>query len=175
MKKTRFIFLAGMVLVAAASRLIPHPLNFTPIAALAMFGGASFARKRAAFLVPFAALFLGDLVMGFYSITPVIYGSFALIACLGFWLRGRQTVWRIAGAATAGAVLFFLTTNFGWWALSTTYPKTPSGLIECYFAGIPYFRNTLLSDLIYSALLFGGLALAEKRWPILATTTPATA
>ena len=175
MNKTRFIFLAGMILAAAASRLLPHPPNFTPIAALSLFGGASFGDKRAAFLVPLAGLFLGDLVLGFYSITPVVYGSFALIVCLGFWLRRRQTVWRTAGAAVVGAVLFFVATNFGWWALETAYPKTLTGLIECYVAGIPYFRNTLLGDLLYSGLLFGGLALAEKRWPILAETAPATA
>jgi len=87
MNKTRFIVLAGMILAAAGSRLIPHPPNFTPIAALALFGGASFVDNRAAFIVPLAGLFLSDLVLGFYAISPVVYGSFALIVCLGFWVR----------------------------------------------------------------------------------------
>lgn len=175
MNKNRFIVLTGMVLTATAARLIPHPPNFSPIAALALFGGASFASKRAAFLVPLVALFLSDLVLGFYTITPVVYGSFALITCLGFWLRQRQNVARLATAAVASAVLFFVLTNLGVWVFETLYPKTPAGLAECYIAAIPFFRNTLLSDLLYSALLFGGVAFAEKRWPALADTDPAMA
>src|SRR6202167_4371624 len=107
MKKPRFLFLAGMILVAAVSRLIPHPPNFTPVAAFALFGGASFANNRAALLVPLAGLFLSDLALGFYALTPVVYGSFALIVCLGFWLRRRQDISRIACAALICALLFF--------------------------------------------------------------------
>lgn len=175
MNKHRFILLAGMVLVAAAARLIPHPPNFTPVAALALFGGASFAGKRAALLVPLAGLFLSDLVFGFYAITPVVYASFAAIVCLGFWLRRRQNLWRLTLASVAGALLFFALTNFGVWALGDLYPKTWAGLAGCYVAAIPFFRNTLASDLLYSALLFGGLALAEKRWPALAEPAPTPA
>jgi len=175
MNKPRFIVLAGIILAAAASRLIPHPPNFTPVAALALFGGASFARKRTALLVPLAAMFLSDLVLGFSTITPVVYASLALIASLGFWLRRRPTVSRTLTAAVAGAGLFFVVTNFGVWALGTLYPKTAAGLAECFVAAIPFFRNTLVSDLLYTALLFGGFALAEKRWPVLAETAPAAA
>jgi hypothetical protein len=164
MNKPRFLFLAGMILLAAASRLIPHPPNFSPIAALALFGGAQFADKRLAFLVPLAAMFLSDLVLGLHSLIPVIYGSFALIVCLGFWLRRRQNVWAIGGAAVVGALLFFVLTNFGVWAMGQMYPKTPAGLIDCYVAAIPFFQNTLLSNLFYAALLFGGLAIAENRF-----------
>lgn len=172
MNKIRFTVLAGMILAAAASRLIPHPPNFIPLAALALFGGASFASKRAAFFVSLAGLFLSDLVLGFYSITPVIYGSFALITCLGFWLRRRQSIWWIAATTVAGAALFFVLTNFGVWLIGDLYPKVWTGLVDCFVAAIPFFRNTLLSDLLYSALLFGGLALAEKRWPILVEAAP---
>jgi hypothetical protein len=175
MNKTRFTVLAGMVLAAAVSRLIPHPPNFTPIAALALFGGANFASKRAAFLVSLAGLFLSDLVIGFYAITPVVYGGFGLITCLGFWLRRRQTVLRLAIATCGGATLFFALTNFGVWLMGGLYPKTWSGLADCFVAAIPFFRNMLLSDVLYSALLFGGFALAEKRWPVLAETAPVKA
>jgi hypothetical protein len=164
MNKPRFIVLAGIILAAVASRLIPHPPNFSPIAALALFGGASFASKRTALLVPLAAMFLSDLVLGLALITPVVYGSFALIACLGFWLRRRKSFSRVAFAAIASALLFFVLTNFGVWALAGWYPKTWTGLADCYVAAIPFFRNTLASSLLYSALLFGGLALAEKRF-----------
>lgn len=153
-----------MILVAAAARLIPHPPNFSPLAAMALFGGATFAGKRAAFLVPFAGLFLSDLVLGFYAITPVVYASFALIVCLGFWVRRHPSAGRIAGAAVASAILFFVITNFGVWAIDHLYPKTPAGLAACYTAAIPFFRNTLLSNLLYSGVLFGGLWLAENRF-----------
>src|SRR5215472_7531509 len=98
MNRNRFVVLAGMVLMAAFARLVPHPPNFTPVAALALFSGANFGSKRAAFLVPLAGLFLSDLVLGFYTITPVVYGSFALITGLGFWLRRRQNLQRFAVA-----------------------------------------------------------------------------
>ena len=164
MNKPRFLFLAGMILLAAGSRLIPHPPNFSPIAALALFGGAQFADKRLALLVPLAAMFLSDLVLGLHPLIPVIYGSFALIACLGFWLRRWRSVWAVVGAAMIGALLFFVLTNFGVWAMGHMYPKTPAGLLACYAAAIPFFQNTLLSNLFYAALLFGGLAVAEHRF-----------
>jgi hypothetical protein len=172
MKMNRFTVLTAMILTGAAARLIPHPPNFSPIAALALFGGATFASKRAAFLVPLAAMFLSDLVLGFYAITPAVYGSFALITCLGIWMRGKQSVWRLAGASIVAAVLFFAVTNFGIWTLGDWYPKTLAGLAEGYAAAIPFFRNTLWSNLFYSAVLFGGLRLAERRWQWLAEPTP---
>jgi len=164
MNKPRFLVLAGMILAAAASRLIPHPPNFTPIIALALFGGASFADKRLAFVLPLAALFLSDLALGFYAITAVIYGSFAWIVCLGFWLRQRRTATRIVITAIASSLLFFAITNFGVWAIEHLYPRTPAGFAKCYVAAIPFFKNTLLSSLLYSALLFGGFAIAENRF-----------
>ncbi|MEK6768780.1 MAG: DUF6580 family putative transport protein [Gemmatimonadota bacterium] len=99
MYRIRFFVLAGMILAAAASRLIPHPPNFAPIGAMALFGGACFAQKRWAFVMPLAAMFLSDLVLGLHRLMPVVYGSFALIVCLGFWLRRRRTVVPIAGLA----------------------------------------------------------------------------
>jgi uncharacterized membrane protein (DUF4010 family) len=175
MNKNRFIVLTGMILTATAARLVPHLPDFSPIAALALFGGASFASKRTALLVPLLGLFLSDLVIGFYSVTPVVYASFALITCLGFWVRKRQSPKRLATAAVASAVLFFVVTNFGVWALETFYPKNLTGLIDCYVAAIPFFRNTLASDLLFSAMLFGGLSFAEKRWPALGESAPAAA
>ena len=166
MNKPRFAVLIGMILVATLMRLIPHPPNFTPLTAMALFGGACFADKRLAFLVPLMALFLSDLVLPADALMPVVYGSFALIVCLGFWLRRQRNATRVIGASIAGAVIFFILTNFGAWAVDTLhlYPKTMSGLIDCYVMAIPFFGNTLISSLLYSALLFGGLALAESRF-----------
>jgi hypothetical protein len=176
MYKIRFVVLTGMILAAAASRLIPHPPNFSPIGALALFGGACFPSKRTAFLVPLAAMLVsdlaigllrGDLSLGFHGLIPVVYGSFALIVCLGFWLRRRRNAMPIAGAALASSIIFFVLTNFGVWAFGSWYPKTWEGLVGCYVAAIPFFHNTLLGDAFYVSVLFGGLALAEKRWPVL--------
>lgn len=173
MNKPRLTILTGMVLAAAMSRLIPHPPNFAPIAALALFGGANFANKRSAFLVPLAALFLSDVFLGFSVLTPVVYGSFGLIVWLGLWLRRRRAIGPIAAAAFMGAMLFFLLTNLGVWAMTPLYPRTLKGLAECYVAALPFFWNTLAGDLVYSGLLFGGLMVAEKRWPTLAEASPA--
>lgn len=142
---------------------------------MALFGGACFAHRRAAFVVLLAAMFLSDLAIGLLSgnlslglhrLIPVVYGSFALIVCLGFWLRTRRTVVPIAGATLTGSVLFFALTNFGVWA-GSLYPNTWEGLVACYVAAIPFFHNTLLGDAVYSIALFGGLALAEKGLPAL--------
>jgi hypothetical protein len=171
--KLRFTVLAGMILAAAAFRILPHPPNFSPIAAIALFGGAQFASKRAAFLVPLAAMFLADLVLGLHSFIPVIYGCFALIVCLGFWLRRKQSPGRIVVAALVGSLLFFAITNFGVWAGTGMYPKTIAGLTECFVAALPFFQNTLTGDLFFNTVLFGGLALAEWRLPQLRESYPA--
>src|SRR5437899_383883 len=121
MERTRFLVLGGMILAAAASRLIPHPPNFSPITAMALLGGACFVEKRWAFVVPLAAMLVSDVLLGFHRLMPGVYGSFALIVCLGFWLRSRRAALPIACAALAGSLLFFIVTNFGVWALGSMY------------------------------------------------------
>ncbi len=167
MMKPRFFVFLGIIFLAAASRLIPHPPNFAPIAAMALFGGAYFSDKRLAFFVPLAAMFLSDLVLGLHGLMPVVYGSFAMIVGIGLWLRTRRTALPIAGAALTSSILFFVLTNFGVWAFSSIYPKTMAGLLACYAAAIPFFQNTLLGDAVYSTILFGGFALAERGFPAL--------
>ncbi len=176
MYRIRFIVLASMILAAAASRLIPHPPNFAPIGAMALFSGACFVSRRMAFLVPLAAMLLSDLAigllsgdfsLGFHRLILVVYGSFALIVCLGFWLRRHRKAAQITGAALASSVLFFVLTNFGVWAFGSWYPKSWDGFVACYVAAIPFFHNTLMGDAVYSSVLFVGLALAENGFPAL--------
>ena len=167
MLKPRHEVLIAMILAAALSRLLPHPPNFAPIGALALFGGAQFADRRAAFLVPLAAMLLSDLCLGFYTHMEWVYGSFALITCMGLWLRSHRTPWRIGGASLLGSTLFFLITNFGVWFHATAYAKSIAGLAACYVAAIPFFANTLLGDGFYSLMLFGGFALLEQRFVVL--------
>jgi len=167
MSKPRFAVLVLIILAAAASRLIPHPPNIASITAVALFGGAYLNDKRLALIIPLAALLFSDLILGFYSHMEIVYGSFLLVACLGFWLQRRRSALRIAGAALASSVLFFVITNFGVWAFESLYPKTAAGLLACYVAAIPFFQNTLVGDALYTAVLFGGFALVEKLFPIL--------
>jgi len=112
-------------------------------------------------------LFLSDLVLGFYHHMEVVYAAFMLIVCMGLWLQKNRSPVAIAGAALASSVLFFLLTNFGVWTFDSLYPRTLNGLIACYLAAIPFFRNTLQGDLLYTFILFGGFALLERRFSIL--------
>jgi hypothetical protein len=156
-----------MILTAAASMFIPHPPNFSPLGAIALFGGARFADRRAAFLVPLAAMFLSDLVTGLHLLVPLLYGSYAIAVCLGRLVRKKENAASIVEAALGASIVFFLVTNFGVWAMLDTYQKTGNGLWACYVAGLPYFQNTVLGNLFFSALLFGGFALVERRYPVL--------
>ncbi len=167
MSKPRFAVLAFMILAAAATRLIPHPPNATSITAMALFGGAYLSDKRLAFLAPMTALFLSDLVLGFYSRMWVVYGSFAVIVCIGRLLRARRRLLAIAGATLASSIIFFVITNLGVWIFGSLYPKTIEGLLACYVAAIPFFQNTLLGDASYTTALFGAFALVERRWSAL--------
>jgi hypothetical protein len=162
--KIRFLVVTILILAAALSRLIPHPYNFAPITAIALFGGANFSKKAWAFLIPLGALFISDLIIGFYPEMAVVYGTALVIVCMGFWVRKHRSVGSIAGATVAGSIFFFLTTNFAVWALQDIYPRTLQGLATCFTMALPFFRNTLTGDLFYTAVLFGALALAEKRF-----------
>jgi hypothetical protein len=150
-------------------RLLPHPPNVTPIAAIALFGGAHFASKRAALAVPLTAMCLSDVLLGFgvHRVMPFVYGSFASTVFLGRLIRDRRSALAVGGAALTGSVLFFVVTNFGVWLVGDLYPRTLEGLVACYVAGIPFFRNTLAGDFLYAGALFGGFALAQRCFPVL--------
>jgi len=158
----------ALIIMALAGRLVPHPDNFTPVLAVALFGGAMLP-GAAAFAVPSAALFLSDLALGnsFGWMTVVIYGAFLAAAGIGRWLGARRTWQRTALAAIGGSLLFYLVTNFAVWALpgghAPLYPHTVEGLAECYRMGLPFLRNGLAGDLFWTAVLFGALDLARAR------------
>ena len=163
----RLLAILSAILLAAALRLVPHPPNFTPIGAMALFGGAYFGRRALAFAAPLGALLLSDAVIGFHSGMPFVYASVAIIVLFGIAVRSRMTPLRIGAAAVLSSVLFFAVTNFGVWLGDGMYPQTLAGLAACYVAAIPFFQNTLAGDLVFTALLFGGFALIERRVPLL--------
>ncbi len=158
-----------LILLAAASRLLPHWPNFGPVGAMALFGAATFRRRWMAFLVPFAALYLSDLALnnllyapyyeGFYwGFNSWVYVGFLITIVLGFGLlRNRRFSWpRVGGATIGGTVLFFLITNFGVWLGSGIYPQNGGGLIAAYAAGLPFLLNSLGGNVFFAGLLFGG-------------------
>jgi Family of unknown function (DUF6580) len=161
----RAILVGVMIIFAAAVRILPHPWNFTPIGAMALFSGAMFHDRRFAFLFPLAALFAGDLFVGLHRLIPIVYASILLSVLIGTWLAERRTILRIGGAVFLGALQFFLVTNFAVWQISVTYLHTPSGLTACYIAGLPFFGNSLAGDALYATLFFGIFALAEHLFP----------
>lgn len=158
----------AFVFAAALTRLLPHPDNFTPIGAMGLFAAAYFNRNWTMLAVPFAALFLSDLVLnnliysdlytGFAFVTSWwIYAAFALVMLTGYlMLRGKVNPARVVGASFLASGIFFLVSNFFSWQIGMMpYPKDFSGLMACYAAGLPFFGNTVLGDLFFSAALFG--------------------
>jgi hypothetical protein len=161
----RLLALLSAIVTAAALRLVPHPPNFTPIGAMALFSGAYLGRRGLAFVAPLAALLLSDLVLGFYHGMATVYSSVVLIVLIGLQLSSRRSFWRVGAAALSSSVLFYVVTNFGMWLFSGIYPRTLGGLEACYIAAIPFFQNTVAGDLFYSSVLFGGFAVLERLIP----------
>lgn len=164
-RTTTFMTLVLMILGAAFSRLIPHPWNFTAIGAMALFGGAYMPSKRLSLVVPLAALFLSDLVLGFHSTMLFVYLPFALMVVLGWTLRDFKGPVRIATASLVTSSVFFLVSNFGVWIMGNMYPTTGAGLVSCYVAAIPFFDNQIMGDLFFSGLLFGSFEALKKVAP----------
>jgi hypothetical protein len=178
----RTIVLISMTVAAAASRLVPHVPNFTPILAVALFGAAHFGSRTMALFVPLAAMVLSDLALevftphgiftgwmaagaGFHSGMPAVYLAVALTWLLGLALRKHLSVATITACCFAGSLQFYLVTNFPWWAGDGLYPRTAEGLVASYVAGLPFFGWTLAGTAYYAAILFGGFALAQRRYP----------
>lgn len=167
----RFWCALGLVAVAAVLRVLPHLPNFTPITAMALFGGTWFAgrlsQRALGVMLPLAALLLSDLVLGFSYDSVAVYASFALIGILGAALLadgGHRSPVRVGVASLASSILFFLVTNAAVWSNGLMYPLTFEGLLQSYVAGLPFLRNAVLGDWVYSGALFVVWALMERRF-----------
>lgn len=177
----RALMLCAMLALAAGYRLVVHfvpgllPYNFTPVAAMALFGGACFSSRRMALLIPLTVMLLSDLVIAlslpagqivdWYHMAPVIYGCIALTAVGGFALRGRVHGLNVLIAAIASASGFYIVTNAAVWLLSGAYAATSSGFVACLVAGLPFYQyGTLPGTVLWSGLLFGSFALLSRRY-----------
>lgn len=144
-----------LLVVGILSRLVIHVDNFTPVIALALFGGVYLKRKQA-ILLPIMLFAVTDIILGFHRTMFFTWSSIALIVIIGFAVHKNKNWKTVLGGGLASAVLFFIITNFGVWMVTGMYPLTLAGLADCYIVAIPYFRSSLLSTLIYGLIFFGG-------------------
>jgi hypothetical protein len=165
----RLMVLTAIVVAAAMARLIPHLPNMTPIAAMALFGGAFLPNRRLAYALPLAAMVLSDVVLGvtvygkvLLTSQPVVYACILATVAMGKLIRDRRSVVNVGTVTLASSLLFFTVTNLAVWVSGSLYPRTLAGLMVCYTAAIPFFRNSLIGDVAYTAILFGGFALLEN-------------
>jgi hypothetical protein len=171
----RFIFITSAIFIVAASRLFPHIPNFTPLAAMALFGGAYLSDKRMAFIVPLLALFISDVALqllfgwGFHNTMIYVYSGFIVTSLIGMLVKRNVTVQSIAAGSLISSILFFTITNFGVWA-ANGFQMGIIGLETTYILGIPYFAPTVAGDLFFNALLFGSFYFAQIKYPVLVKT-----
>ncbi|MFN3781474.1 MAG: DUF6580 family putative transport protein [Candidatus Kapaibacteriota bacterium] len=164
-------FSISLILIAIASRFIPHPPNFTPIISISLLAGYSFRNKLKSFLIPLVSMFVSDLFLGLHFTIWAVYLSFVIVVFLGFLLRNNFNYIRLFGLVSISSLLFYLVTNFAVWATSGMYPHTLAGLLQCYFFGLPFYKPSpiemfglaYLGDLIYSFTLFVAYDFAAKR------------
>lgn len=149
------ILLSGIL-----TRFTDHAPNFTPTIALALFGGVYLPRKYTV-IVPVMFMLLSDLVLGFHNTMFFTWGSVVLISLLGIRLREQKRFSIFLLGGVFSAVLFFIITNLGVWP--TLYPLTWQGLVECFVAAIPFFRNTFVSTVVYCAVFYGVYELIARR------------
>ena len=168
MSKNKVLIASIFIIIGGIYRLFPHPSNVSPVAAMALLGGLYLGRNYLAFLVPIAALFASDLILnntinrGFFpDQTGIIlgakymiytYGAYLLTVAFGFLLHHKSAVHKIVAGTLISSILFFLVTNAGTWASGLIYPKTFAGLMASFTAGVPFFRNTLISNAIFITL-----------------------
>ncbi len=145
-----------LILLGAVLRVAPHPANFAPMAAIGLFGGVYFSRKQA-LLLPVAAMVISDFFIGFDSLESrlVVYGSILLASLIGLWVKNHKNVFSVIGGSLLGSILFYLITNCVIFYSTRMYPHTLSGQLVSYTNALPFFRNTLLGDLVYTVAFFG--------------------
>ena len=165
-QKTLLGVAAALVALCVVARLLPHPPNFAPTAAVAMFGCVFFSRRWQAVAVVMLGMALGDCFIGFYdtSVMLTVYASMLMPLAARPFLR-KPGIVRVGAVGFAAGVGFYLTTNAAVWLFTNAYPPTLDGLAASYIAGLPFLKWTLLGNFLYSAVLFGTYGILERRVP----------
>ena len=143
-------FAISLILLLAFSRMIPHPPNFTPIIAVAIMSGYFFKNLNLSLFVLVISMILSDIFIGFYNQLIFVYSSLILITIIFFKISNMINLKNLFLLSFLGSLIFYLISNFGVWAVGNLYEKNLNGLIECYLLAIPFFKNTILSTLIFS-------------------------
>ena len=143
-----------LIIFTAITRIIPHPPNFTPLIAVSLFSGMYF-KKRFSFLIPLSIYIISDLILGVSDVSLFCWITIVFIYFLGVILEKNYSFSKSLLFSFLSSILFFLITNFGVWLMGW-YPQNWQGLIQCYIAALPFFRNTLISAILYTTVLFGG-------------------
>lgn len=151
----------GLIVAGIIARLVPHPWNATPVMAIALFGGA-YLSKRWGILLPLITVIASDSILGWHNTMAFSWAAFILTGMLAGFLRRQPSALRILGVSVTGSLIFFIVTNFGVWAVGGLYAPTLQGLQECFIAAVPFYRNTLLGDLVYTAAFFGAYHLLQS-------------
>ena len=162
----KILLIASIIFLVSLTRLVPHLPNFTPILALAIFGGAYLPNRIIALSLPILAMFLSDLIIGFHSQIYAVYVTIIVLSLLGNMIKTKN-IKNLAIIGFAGSLIFFMITNFSVWLSGGLYPLTIDGLLECYIMAIPFFHNTLISTLLFLGILFFGYTFAEKKYQVL--------
>lgn len=173
MKKQDLIILSIIITALVLVRVFGNIPNFNPLGAVALMGGMFLGRKAWAYALPLGALFIGDLLLAgtsaeygqylFSSSFVFVYVAFALIILLGSSLAKKVNIITVLGSSIIAAVAFFLITNAGSWLALDVYPKSFAGLMSAYEAGIPFFRTTLISQVVFSLAIYIVFSLATSR------------
>lgn len=150
-----FLLVTGLILAAVASRIIPHPFNFTPMIAVALFAGAKYREKTWSVFIPVVAFLISDAILSyinhyelFHDTIFFTYGSMLLIILLGRSLNtGKLNIGRTIGISLSSSLIFFIITNFGVWLFGNMYTLNLNGLIQCYILAIPFNKFSWLGDL----------------------------
>ena len=171
-----YVVIISLILFASFSRIIPHMPNFTPVGAMALFGGAYLKNRYYAFLIPISSLWLSDLILNnfifsFYSDFTWFYPgflwqytSFILIIIIGYLFLKKLNFKNVFITTVLSSLLFFIITNFGVWISGSMYTLDFQGLITCYTMALPFFKGTLLGFMCYSAFLFGALEFSKYKF-----------
>ena len=152
-----------MIAAVTLTRLIPHPSNFTAVGATALFAGFYFSKRGMALLVPVLALLFSDLLIGFHSTMFYVYAAVILSALLSFQFLKENSLLKTGLFSLGSSVIFFVVTNLGVWAQGSMYSMDLQGLIKCFVMAIPFFKNQILGDLVYTALFFAVWEFARRQ------------